>query len=208
MLDEYVAVSGLKVAKPLHDLIRDEIAPGTGVESHTLQTGSIMVLPIARRWWRRSRKWLPSWITRMRAIPDTGTWRLISMTARRFRRLWIWSLPGENNPTAIRNPYWLPADGNSKRKAVRSQDVARNKMAFCARPDFRRKTVFSPSKNSIIEGLRPCFALFMATGEKRWVWGFVSKLFGGELHAKRVLYLANATLGLLSRGTMRVHAIG
>jgi malate synthase len=35
MLDEYVAVSGLKVAKPLHDLIRDEIAPGTGVESHT-----------------------------------------------------------------------------------------------------------------------------------------------------------------------------
>jgi malate synthase len=33
MLDEYVAVSGLKVAKSLHDLIRDEIAPGTGVGS-------------------------------------------------------------------------------------------------------------------------------------------------------------------------------
>jgi len=29
---EYVAVGGLKVAKPLHDLVRDEIAPGTGVE--------------------------------------------------------------------------------------------------------------------------------------------------------------------------------
>ena len=35
MLDEYVAVSELKVAKSLHDLIRDEIAPGTGVESDT-----------------------------------------------------------------------------------------------------------------------------------------------------------------------------
>jgi malate synthase len=35
MLEDYVAVSGLKVAKSLHDLIRDEIAPRTGVESDT-----------------------------------------------------------------------------------------------------------------------------------------------------------------------------
>ena len=32
MLDEYIAVSGLKVAKSLHDLICDEIAPGTAVK--------------------------------------------------------------------------------------------------------------------------------------------------------------------------------
>jgi hypothetical protein len=42
----------------------------------------------------------------------------------------------------------------------------------------------------------------------RRVLGFVDKLFGDELHAKRLLSLANATLGLLSSGTMRVHAIG
>jgi hypothetical protein len=48
---------------------------------------------------------------------------------------------------------------------------------------------------------RPVFDL-------RRVLGFVDKLFGGELHAKRVLSLATATLGLLSCGTMRVHAIG
>ncbi len=40
------------------------------------------------------------------------------------------------------------------------------------------------------------------------VLGFVENLFHGELHVKRVLSLASATLGLLSRGTMRVHAIG
>ena len=40
------------------------------------------------------------------------------------------------------------------------------------------------------------------------VLGFVDTLFGGELHAKRILSLASATLGLLSSGTMRVHAIG
>ena len=31
-MTEYVAVGGLRIAKPLHDLVRDEIAPGTGVE--------------------------------------------------------------------------------------------------------------------------------------------------------------------------------
>ncbi len=35
MLDEYVAVSELKVAKSLYDLVRDEIAPGTAVEADT-----------------------------------------------------------------------------------------------------------------------------------------------------------------------------
>ena len=32
MQDEYISISGLKVAKSLHDVVRDEIAPGTGVE--------------------------------------------------------------------------------------------------------------------------------------------------------------------------------
>jgi malate synthase len=31
-MTEYVAVGGLRVARPLHDLVRDEIAPGTGIE--------------------------------------------------------------------------------------------------------------------------------------------------------------------------------
>ena len=48
---------------------------------------------------------------------------------------------------------------------------------------------------------RPVFDL-------RRVLGFVDSLFGGELHAKRILSLASATLGVLSCGTMRVHAIG
>jgi hypothetical protein len=48
---------------------------------------------------------------------------------------------------------------------------------------------------------RPIFDL-------RRVLGLTDKLFGGELHAKRVLSLANAILGLLSCGTMRVHTIG
>lgn len=62
--------------------------------------------------------------------------------------------------------------------------------------------------------LRPVYDNRRATVAKRPVFdlrrvlGFVDNLFGGELHAKRVLSLANATLGLLSRGTMRVHAIG
>jgi hypothetical protein len=62
--------------------------------------------------------------------------------------------------------------------------------------------------------LRPVYDNRRATVVKRPVFdlrrvlGLTDKLFGGELHAKRVLSLANATLGLLSCGTMRVHAIG
>ncbi len=32
MTPEYVGVDGLQVARPLFDLVRDEIAPGTGVD--------------------------------------------------------------------------------------------------------------------------------------------------------------------------------
>jgi malate synthase len=35
-MTEYVAVGGLKVAKPLHDLVRNDIAPGTGIEPDTV----------------------------------------------------------------------------------------------------------------------------------------------------------------------------
>src|SRR5262245_52991276 len=30
-MTDYIAHGGLKIAKPLHDLVRDEIAPGTGI---------------------------------------------------------------------------------------------------------------------------------------------------------------------------------
>ena len=32
-MSSYVDTGGLKVARPLHDLVKDEMAPGTGVES-------------------------------------------------------------------------------------------------------------------------------------------------------------------------------
>jgi malate synthase len=37
-MTEYVAHGGLKIAKPLHDLVRDEIAPGTGVRPDSVWT--------------------------------------------------------------------------------------------------------------------------------------------------------------------------
>ena len=40
------------------------------------------------------------------------------------------------------------------------------------------------------------------------VLGFLQSVFCAELHAKRVLSLAHATLGVLSGETLRVHAIG
>ena len=40
------------------------------------------------------------------------------------------------------------------------------------------------------------------------VLGFLQSVFCGELHAKRVLSLAHATLGVLSGETLRVHGIG
>ena len=40
------------------------------------------------------------------------------------------------------------------------------------------------------------------------VLGFLQSVFCAELHAKRVLSLAHATLGVLSGETLRVHGIG
>ena len=37
---------------------------------------------------------------------------------------------------------------------------------------------------------------------------FITQLYGGDLHAKRVLSLANATLGVLTSTSLAVHAIG
>ena len=37
---------------------------------------------------------------------------------------------------------------------------------------------------------------------------FIANLYEGDLHAKRVLSLANATLGLLTSASLAVHAIG
>ena len=34
-MTEYVQHGGIKIAKPLYDLVRDEIAPGTGVAPET-----------------------------------------------------------------------------------------------------------------------------------------------------------------------------
>jgi malate synthase len=31
-MTNYISHGGIKIAKPLHDLVRDEIAPGTGIE--------------------------------------------------------------------------------------------------------------------------------------------------------------------------------
>ena len=37
---------------------------------------------------------------------------------------------------------------------------------------------------------------------------FITRLYDGDLHAKRVLSLANATLGVLTSASLAVHAIG
>ena len=37
---------------------------------------------------------------------------------------------------------------------------------------------------------------------------FITRLYGGDLHAKRVLSLANATLGILASASLAIHAIG
>lgn len=46
----------------------------------------------------------------------------------------------------------------------------------------------------------------MISGEQ--VCAFVEGLFGGEMHAKRVLSLSNATLGVSTAGSLAVHMIG
>ena len=40
------------------------------------------------------------------------------------------------------------------------------------------------------------------------VQGFVNTPFEGDIHAKRVLSLANATLGVMESASLAVHAIG
>ena len=40
------------------------------------------------------------------------------------------------------------------------------------------------------------------------IHGFLQSLFGEDMHAKRVLSLANATLGVMTSASLAVHAIG
>ena len=37
---------------------------------------------------------------------------------------------------------------------------------------------------------------------------FISKMYEGDLHAKRVLSLSNATLGVLTSASLAIHAVG
>ena len=37
---------------------------------------------------------------------------------------------------------------------------------------------------------------------------FIARLYDGDLHAKRVLSLGNATVGVLTSASLAVHAIG
>ena len=47
-----------------------------------------------------------------------------------------------------------------------------------------------------------------ATLRQEDITGFIATLYDGDLHAKRVLSLANATLGVLTSASLAVHAIG
>ena len=47
----------------------------------------------------------------------------------------------------------------------------------------------------------------------QWLWrhdllNFITTLYEGDLHAKRVLSLANATLGVLTSASLAIHAVG
>ena len=44
--------------------------------------------------------------------------------------------------------------------------------------------------------------------QQKDVIGFLDSLFEGDVHAKRVLSLANATLGVITSASLAVHAIG
>ena len=51
------------------------------------------------------------------------------------------------------------------------------------------------------------------TSSKRWLrrhdlLNFINTLYDGDLHAKRVLSLANATLGVLTSASLAIHAVG
>ena len=40
------------------------------------------------------------------------------------------------------------------------------------------------------------------------IFEFITRLYDGDLHAKRVLSLANGTLGVLGSASLAVHAVG
>ena len=44
--------------------------------------------------------------------------------------------------------------------------------------------------------------------ERRDLMNFITTLYDGDLHAKRVLSLANATLGVLASASLAIHAVG
>ena len=44
--------------------------------------------------------------------------------------------------------------------------------------------------------------------ERRDLMNFITTLYEGDLHAKRVLSLANATLGVLASASLAIHAVG
>ena len=51
------------------------------------------------------------------------------------------------------------------------------------------------------------------TSSRQWfqrhdLLNFINALYDGDLHAKRVLSLANATLGVLTSASLAIHAVG
>ena len=60
------------------------------------------------------------------------------------------------------------------------------------------------------------YAIYIKTGRShpgRWlrkhdILHFITTLYEGDLHAKRVLSLANATLGVLTSVSLAIHAVG
>lgn len=49
---------------------------------------------------------------------------------------------------------------------------------------------------------------FNKTLQRQDIWNFVNSMCNGDLHAKRVLSLANATLGVLTSASLAIHAVG
>ena len=49
---------------------------------------------------------------------------------------------------------------------------------------------------------------FNKTLQRQDIWNFVNTMCNGDLHAKRVLSLANATLGVLTSASLAIHAVG
>ena len=49
---------------------------------------------------------------------------------------------------------------------------------------------------------------FNKTLQRQYIRNFVNTMYDGDLHAKRVLSLANATLGVLTSASLAIHAVG